>query len=164
MTRDFEQSNPYFAKVLGFEYFDGPMAGIGILPNRAAQYFKIVAWDEEHDVRLFAIIAISPEKADRVWSAFEAVEPPRLPGWYPQSMGHGDIGANVQTSIEAVRADAECARVEKVVQSHDLTGMTMSVTINDSQAQAIRRMMSDDRLVELGAATILDDFLGLLEA
>src|SRR5262249_25841849 len=97
------------ARMLGLEYYDGPMSGVGQTEDRKAYYFTIVAWDEEHLERVFAVAEIPGIVADRVWKAFEAVEPPRFPKWYPQSDGVGATRDEVTAAVALARAESKRA-------------------------------------------------------
>lgn len=154
----FEYWHSYFAAVLGTEYFDGPMAGVGVLPDKSAHYFKIVGWDDEHSGRVFATAEIPTRIAEALWTVFEAVEPPRLPEWYPQSVGAGEVQTKVDAAITAVGIESQRAGFSKALQSRDLVGNTTGVVLDDSQSRAIQRMVFNERIVELGTAPILQGF------
>jgi hypothetical protein len=159
MTEIIQKRISYFDKVLGLEYFDGPMDGVGILPDKSAYHFKIVGWDRDHVERVFASAEISGHTAEALWAAFQAVEPPRSPEWYPQSTGVGDTQANVHAAVAAVRAESKRTGITRVLQSQDLIGETTSVAVDAAQSRATQRMVSEDKIVQLESVPALEDFL-----
>lgn len=146
-------------KILGLDYFDGPMSGVAIQTDGKAYYFKIVGWDEEHCERVFAMAEIQTKVAERVWRAFEAVEAPRLPTWYPQSDGIGETRVEVHAAIAALRADWQSARFAKIIQSEDLSGKVIGIELRDADVQTIQQMVSTDKLIEVKSAPVLEEFL-----
>jgi hypothetical protein len=55
------------ASVLAFDFYDGPTEGIAREVLGAGPcYFKMIAWDEQQDVRLFGVVAID-ERVFQRW-------------------------------------------------------------------------------------------------
>ena len=152
----------YFERVLGLEYFDGPMTGVAIQADGKAYYFTIVGWDEEHHERVFAVAEIQTKVAERVWRAFEAVEVPRLPMWYPQSDGTGDTRAEVDAAIAALRIEWEDRGFRRIIQSRDLTGRVIDTELNDADFHTIQEMVSVGKVLEVKSASVLDEFIRML--
>jgi hypothetical protein len=148
-----------FERVLGLEYFDGPMAGVGYCLNGETYYVRIVGWDEAHLERLFALAAIPRDLADRVWGVFEAVETPRFPVWYPQSDGLGDVRAAVNSVMHDVRVEVGRGEFQGLLQSRDLRNDVVYTELSKNESDALRRVVDAEELVELKSAAPLEEFL-----
>ncbi len=149
----------YFSRLLGLEYFDGPMAGVGLMPDGTAWYFKILGWDDEHHERVFAVAQIPAKIIDSLWAAFKAAEAPRMPAWYPQTTGGSERQAAIRQAISRMHLEIEHAKHWKVVESSDLVGSAFGVDLEDSEVSIIREMITKEQLTALRSSCILPEFL-----
>jgi hypothetical protein len=159
MTNELVRLSSYFDKVLILDYFDGPMAGVGVLPDKSTHYFKIVGWDEEQLERVFSTTEISALTAQELWDAFRTVEPSRQPTWWPQSRGTGDIAIRTDGAVSAVCSEAERAGATRLIQSRDLIGPTMLVMLNAAQGRMIQRMMLSGKWLDLSEEPLIEELL-----
>jgi hypothetical protein len=159
MTIELADLTSYFQEVLILDYYDGPMAGVGLLPDRSAYYFKIVGWDKDQLERVFGIAAISALTANQLWDAFRSVEPPRQPTWWPQSGGSGDIAIKIRGAISAVCSEAERTGPTRLIQSRDLIGPTKLVMLDTTQVRMVHGVMFSDKWIDLGEEPLIEELL-----
>ncbi|MBX9402275.1 hypothetical protein K4L06_13250 [Lysobacter sp. BMK333-48F3] len=73
-------------KVIALDYYDGPLEGVsmGAFGCRCC-YFKLLAWDDLGDNRLFAIVSMDCSQYEEIATALASAQPvPDTPVWLPQ--------------------------------------------------------------------------------
>ena len=155
----FSYLNSYFEVLLGLEYFDGPMVGVGSLPDKTSYYFTILGWDSEHSERVFALAAIPNDAVSALFTALEAVEPAKKPRWYVQSTGVGQARVAIDKAITVVRDEAMRSGFRRLVQSQDLVGPAIQVDLTYSEVHALNTIVIDNKIAELMSRPILAEFI-----
>jgi len=86
-----------FQKIVAFGYYDGPTSGVLQCADCGSAYvFEMLQWDEDQDVRVFALAPLSTATFGRVVDALSVAEPPRWPVWVPA----GSVDAAVQEEVD----------------------------------------------------------------
>ena len=154
-----ERRDQFFRCLLGLRYFDGLECGIGRSPTGQDFYFKIIGADEDQDERLFAIAGVPYEIAERMWRAFELVEEPRFPEWYPHSGGVGQIASQIDQAIESMEMGVRTVGYSIAAQSRDLVGVTLVAVIDDALGPAFRGVVNERAFLRFKTQHVLEEFL-----
>lgn len=72
-----------FERLLAFDVYDGPTSGLVICPDGDdVFFFRMLAWDEERDRRVFSLSRVPTEVVKWVIALLESFETPRWPEWW----------------------------------------------------------------------------------
>lgn len=159
-----EFPNGFCRSLVALEYYDGPMSGVGFLPDGSAIYFQAVAWDEEQWHRVYAAASVPVSIAAAVRDAFSKIEELREPIWCP---GRGsDVSAQVlvDKSIADVMSAANSAQRWWVIGSHNLVEKSTATELSNSDASKLRAHVESRRIVDVQDEQSLDDFLDRLSS
>lgn len=73
-------------EVIAFDFYDGATEGIASSVKECGRcYFKLIAWDQGQDKRLYAVTKIDVSKYDQLFTLLTgSQEPPSLLVWIPE--------------------------------------------------------------------------------
>jgi hypothetical protein len=72
-----------FTRLLAFDVYDGPVSGLVFCgAAREAFVFRLMAWDEQQERRVFGIAPLAGDIAGRVISVLAEIQSPRWPEWW----------------------------------------------------------------------------------
>lgn len=73
-----------FEKLLSLGYYDGTVSGLAQCRScRKIFYYRLVAWDERQDIRIFFLAHTKTEVFDNLVELFSRFSQPRWPLWFP---------------------------------------------------------------------------------
>lgn len=109
---------PFCDWVIAREYYDGPVAGIGLRArDQVIIFFRAVAWDKEQWNRVFATSPARKDTVARLQVALTKIETPKVPFWLP---GPATNTTEVAAAWDLVLANASESREWCFIESHDL--------------------------------------------
>jgi len=154
-----EKSNPtaYLRRVIASEYHDGAMAGIGErATDGAIVWFRVVAWDDEQWVRLFAVATIDPLLEARLVQNLEKFELRKMPFWLPGSETDTPDVKRAWVDIEnaALRSDRWT-----LVEAHDVDEDSTEHPVEPADIFALLEVIRAASVLELRGPLLMDRFL-----
>lgn len=152
----------YCQSVIVFEYYDGPMIGIGSLKDGSYVYFQVVAWDDEQWVRLYATMIVPIALADIVKNAFSIIESPREPVWCPSHDGNHKAQSEIEKAISEIYSFVQTGIDWRLVESHNLTDSSVLTTLNDSDVRKIKRCVDSRKVFDLRSGDLLEEFMEIM--
>jgi hypothetical protein len=73
-----------FEKLISLGYYDGTVSGLAQCGGcEKVFHYRLVAWDESQNVRVFSLAQTKAEIFDKVVEVFSRFGRPRWPYWYP---------------------------------------------------------------------------------
>jgi hypothetical protein len=82
--RDCVRAGQSFAKILAFDYDDGPTEGLAWSEHCLVSVkFDLLAWDERRELRIFSLAPLPPHSFAEVVAACSVMGSPRWPVWVP---------------------------------------------------------------------------------
>ena len=147
----------YLRWIIASEYYDGAMAGIG---ERAADgapvWFRVVAWDEEQWLRVFAVAAVAASLTQCLVHNLEKVEPRKEPFWLPGV--HSVTGETRRGWGEIARAAAR-AKNWWLVEAHDLGDPAGERPVLASDIPRVVAGVRTERVLAVTGPSLVDSFL-----
>jgi hypothetical protein len=148
--------------VIAYDYYDGPLAGIGLRSkSRTFLFFKAVAWDEEHWKRVFSVTDLQSEVALGLLAALEKFEPRKEPFWFPSGMTHQ---TEVSSAWEAVRTAALDSKKWALVESHNLLDAAEELPLSADEGLAVVSVIRGNSLKDISGDMLLSKFASDLQA
>lgn len=143
--------------IIAHEYYDGPIAGIGLLTrDQKGIFFRVVAWDGEQWNRVFAITAVSDGKVEHLRTALTKIEAPKEPFWLPSQATNTP---EVQSAWEALLTDVRASINWSLVESHDLLGASKEAAPPVDLAAAIAEAAINGAVQDVDGSPLLAAFL-----
>ncbi len=160
MTTQGPSTAPFCAWVIAREYYDGPMAGIGLRARDQARiFFRVVAWDSEQWNRVFAITPVREDAVESLRTALTRIEKAKEPFWLP---GPATYAAEVTSAWDAVFADAYESDNWTLVESHDLLDAANETTLPGELALRVVRLAQQGSVRGIDGVPLIPPFLDQL--
>lgn len=147
---------------LVFEYYDGPVEGIGLLKTGSFVYFKLIAWDKDQWQRVFAVTSIPQELFRAVWDGFSCIEEPKTPIWCPTGDSKSEENTRIAQDIEKIRISAKNSEGWFLVESHDLIGKSVTADISSNEKNKINRFFESNGILDTNTAPIIHQAITML--
>jgi hypothetical protein len=160
MTTQALATGPFCAWVIAREYYDGPMAGIGLRARDQMKiFFRAVAWDSEQWNRLFVITPVRAGAVEHLRTVLTKIEKPKEPFWLP---GAATSTPEVAWAWDAVLADAYESRQWSLAESHDLLDAAKEMILPPELASGVVRLVQQGSVRDIDNAALLPPFLDQL--
>jgi hypothetical protein len=96
-------SRPLFSRLIAFDVFDGPIAGVAFSDATSeAARFRLMAWDDSATRRIFALYPLSFELATETIDLISSIVEPRWPEWWLQRTDDASNRARVADAVSAL--------------------------------------------------------------
>ena len=140
-----------FERTIVIGYYDGPTEAFACVAGRAV-YVRMIAWDEQQDLRCYAIAEIEKMGFGEIEKAFSILGPPAWPDWivkwvFSDKKDEEQLAAFVATIRNAAQD------IEFIMLGHGLSGRIKITKANGAVLHAIPAR------TENGEYTKVDDWL-----
>lgn len=149
--------DPFFAWIIAREYYDGPIAGVGLRTRGQVKiFFRTIAWDSEQWNRVFAITPVQDSKVERLRAALAKIEAPKEPFWLPSQATNTP---EVLSAWDALLADVRESTNWSLVESHDLLDASDEAAQPVDLAAAIAELVTQGAIRDVDGVPLLAMFL-----
>ena len=160
MTAEDSSTTPFCTWVIALEYFDGPIAGIGLRHrDQASIYFRAVAWDDDEWFRVFATAPAGDDGVARLRAALARVEAPQTPFWLPSG---GTDTPDVTSAWAHVSAGVQTSSAWSLVESRDLLAAARETLVPAELTAAVGRLVKQGTILDVDGDPLLPAFLDQL--
>jgi len=161
MSTQASSARSFCAWVIAFEYYDGPMAGIGLRNrDRMNVFFRAIGWDEEQWNRVFAVTPVRGDSVESLRSALIRIEVPKEPFWLPSSATNTP---EVTSAWEALLADTRESKAWSLVESHNLLSTANETVLPSELVSAVTQLVAKGLVRDIaGAAPLVPALLDQL--
>lgn len=128
-------------EVIALDYYDGATEGFALaIGSLGVSYFKMIAWDDDQDQRLFVVVSIARLIFDTIFSLLSlSNDSPASKVWVPSwSFGNSQDEAKANKLVESCLTDIKSKGVLSLGSQVDSTSVDI-FTINDSIMSSVER-------------------------
>ncbi len=147
----------YLRWIIASEYYDGATVGIG---ERAADgatvWFRVVAWDEEQWLRVFAVTAVEPSRAGQLVRDLENAEPRKAPFWLS---GPTSVTPETKKGWSDIADAAARSENWRLVEAHDLNEPAAERFMNPADIPRVLAGVRAGSVLEVNGPSLTDSFL-----
>lgn len=150
------EQEPFQIRVIALDFYDGATEGFALsVGELEACYFKLIAWDEDQDHRLFVVVSIARLVFDTIFGLLSNCnDPPSTKIWLPEwNFRNRQDEAEANKLMESCKIDMKSRAILVLGNQVDSASSDM-FALNDSLISFVERAMKnpeslDDWLVKL---------------
>lgn len=132
-------------EIIALDFYDGATEGFSLsVANLGPAYFKLIAWDEHQDQRLFVVVSIAKLIFDTIFDLLvKANDKPSSINWLPNwSFVNGQDEAEANKIVESCQKELISKGV--LIKGSKVSSESMCIyKINDSLLASVERAMRE---------------------
>lgn len=145
------EQNSLQVKTIALDFYDGVTEGFTIsIKDLGISYFKLIAWDETQDQRLFVVIPIERQTFDTIFKLLSlSNDPPHSPVWLPKWIFKNDQDeTQANEVIDACLSDIKSKGI--LMLGNEIENLFYrNFAINDSLVESIHKAIKEPERLQI---------------